>query len=1175
MICPNCAAENDAGAKFCNDCGTPLNAGCPNCGATNKPGAKFCNECGTVLASSGAPLRGAAPATATQSVAERRLITVLFADLVGFTPFAAERDAEDVRDTLSRYFDLCSDIVGRYGGTIEKFIGDAVMAVWGAPTAHEDDAERAVRAALELVDAVTALGPGIQARAGLLTGEAAVTLGATNQGMVAGDLVNTASRLQSVSPAGGVLVGEGTYRATHDAIAFEEAGDQMLKGKQAPVTAWRALRVVAERRGRNRSEGLEAPFVGRGDELRLLKDLFHATGRERRVRLVSVMGPAGIGKSRLAWEFLKYADGLVEDTYWHNGRSPAYGESITFWALGEMIRGRCALLESDDEATTRRKVADSVSQWVPVDDERKWVERALLTLLGFESGMGPEQLFGAWRTFFERISEHGTVALVFEDLHHADSGTLDFIDHLLEWSRGFPLHIVTLARPELLDRRPNWGAGKRNFTSMLLEPLPVPQMRELIAGLVPGLPEPAVASIVQRADGIPLYAVETVRMLLAEGRLREQAGTYIPVGDLASLAVPETLTALISSRLDSLDSPDRSLVHDAAVLGQSFTVAALSAVSGVPENELQDRLTGLVNRELLARELDPRSPELGQFIFVQALIREVAYNTLSRKDRKTRHLAAARYFEQIGSDELAGALAGHYLAAHGNAGEGPEANALAAQARVALTGAAERAAALGAHDQAITLFEQALSVTADAPEQADLLEKAGHSANVAARYDKAEELHRHAVALHLQVGDRKGAARATGALGVDLLGARHDKAALSTLQDAAAEYSDLWPDTVMVELKSQLARAYTIAGEDHRRSVELADDVLDVAEHANLLPLLAHALITKARALASLGRLREAIALVAGGEALSRDSDQTETLLDALAQAGYTLLEVDQVAALGKFREGLALGRRTGQRDQMLKFINNVGYTAFLTGDWAEALAVLDEGLAEDLEPGTRTWLLSNALILRANRGEPVTGGLAELEQLTSLHGDPNLMLPTLDTKANAALAEGRLDDAREFWGRAAALSASHAPSSLYQRARGAIWSGQTDEVRSDLEALDATGFHGRVVEVRRLTLRAALAAMEGQSAAALGLYRDALTSWHELGMAWDEALTGVDMVSLLDPTEPDVRAVAESTRAILERLGAKPYLDRLEAALNRQAAERVPVLSVASAPTESVARPG
>jgi len=315
VLCASCGTENVAGSKFCNRCGTRLAVGCPSCGRPNAADAAFCNECGARLAIGQGAVVAAAPAVPEHStaapVAERRLVTILFADLVGFTTLADGRDAEDTRELLTRYFDLSGGVIALYGGTVEKFIGDAVMAVWGAPTAREDDAERAVRAGLDLVDAVRSLGPSIQARVGVLTGEAAVTLGATNQGMVAGDLVNTASRLQSVAAPGTVLVGEATQRAASKSIAFEPAGDQALKGKAAPVPAWRALRVVSERGGRNRSETLEAPFVGRDDELRQLKDQFHATGRDGRARLVSVIGPAGIGKTRLAWEFLKYVDGLV------------------------------------------------------------------------------------------------------------------------------------------------------------------------------------------------------------------------------------------------------------------------------------------------------------------------------------------------------------------------------------------------------------------------------------------------------------------------------------------------------------------------------------------------------------------------------------------------------------------------------------------------------------------------------------------------------------------------------------------------------------------------------------------------------------------------------------------------------------------------------------------------
>src|SRR5687767_5765116 len=451
MICPDCSTPNEPGRKFCGECGVRLAVACPSCGTANSPGTRFCGECGTALDTTTAGPAAAAPAGAARAVqgyaptglpasapvAERRLVTILFADLVGFTTIAEGRDHEEVRELLSRYFDSARELIERYGGTVEKFIGDAVMAVWGAPTAHEDDAERAVRAALEVVDAVRGLAPGLEARAGVLTGEAAVTIGATNQGMVAGDLVNTASRLQSVAPPGVVLVGESTQRATASAIAYEPAGEQTLKGKEAPVASYRAVRVIGERGGRGRGDRLEAAFVGRDSELRLLKDLYHATARERRVRLVSITGQGGVGKSRLAWELKKYADGVIEDVWWHEGRSPAYGEGITFWALGEMVRARAGLTETDDPAVTRAKVAESVARFITEPGERERVERALLALLGAGEAPpgGAGELFGAWRTYFERMAATDLTVLLFEDLHWADPGLLDFIDHILEWSR--------------------------------------------------------------------------------------------------------------------------------------------------------------------------------------------------------------------------------------------------------------------------------------------------------------------------------------------------------------------------------------------------------------------------------------------------------------------------------------------------------------------------------------------------------------------------------------------------------------------------------------------------------------------------------------------------------------------------------------------------------------------
>ena len=1099
-------------------------------------------------------------------VAERRLVSILFADLVGFTALTDGRDAEETRELLSRYFDLARDVITRYGGTVEKFIGDAVMAVWGAPTAHEDDAERAVRAGLELVDAVRTLGPSIQARAGVLTGEAAVTIGATNQGMVAGDLVNTASRLQSVAPPGAVLVGEATQRAAGRAIAFEEAGEQTLKGKTAPVPAWRALRVVAQVGGRNRSDTFEAPFVGRDDELRLLKELFHATDREKRARLVSVIGPAGIGKSRLAWEFLKYLDGLVGTVWFHDGRSPAYGEGISFWALGEMVRRRAGLLETDDERTTRSKIAEALATHVPDEAERRWIEPALLALLGIDAGAtGADQLFAAWRSFFERLAATAPVVMVFEDFHLADSGLLDFVDHLMAWSKGVPIYVVTLARPELLERRPDWGAGKRSFISVYLEPLPPAAMRELLLGLVPGLPEPAVRAIIERADGIPLYAVETVRMLVASGRLTLADGIYVPVGDLTILAVPETLTALIASRLDGLAPDDRALVSDAAVLGQSFTLAGLAAVSGTDEAALEPRLRALVRRELLTLQSDPRSPERGQYAFVQSLIREVAYNTLARADRKTRHLAAARFFESLGSDEIAGGLAGHYLAAQANSPAGPEADALAGQARIALRAAAERAAALGAHDQAVAFFEGALTVTTDPAARAELLERAGEAASAAARHDTAERYLAAAIAAQRALGDRPGISRATAALGRALLWAYRASEALALLEPAAAEFADLAAEPAVIALGGQLARAYLLA-DDHRRAIGVAERVLEAAEHADLGAIVADTLVTKGTALATLGRATEGRGVLRAGQELAEALGLGLTLVRGYTNGTVIEGSRDPRAALEIARAGLAVARRLGRRTSVALLLANGAVFALRTGDWPWALAELEAALADELEASDRTLMLPILSSLRALRGEPVADLQDEIAGLVGASSDPTMLSNQGDAIAVAAFASGRLADARRAWHRQATMSLSNLPESMAHAARTALWAGDAAAARDDLAALDGSGVHGPAIEADRTTIRAGLAALEGRPADALAAYRDVIRAWRDLGLAWDEALTGIDMATLLDAAEPEIRAAAESAREILVRVGAAPFVARLDAALMaRQTPERDPLPSAAA----------
>jgi class 3 adenylate cyclase/tetratricopeptide (TPR) repeat protein len=1160
VICPSCATENKPGRKFCVRCATRLAAACAACGAPVDPGDAFCGECAAPLASAGAPAIAvrqlvSVPA-APGPVAERRLVSILFADLVGFTPFAEERDAEDVRDTLTRYFDLASDVIGRYGGSVEKFIGDAVMAVWGAPVAREDDAERSVRAALELVDAVRSLGPGIQARCGVLTGEAAVAIGATNQGMVAGDLVNTAARLQSVAAPGTVLVGEPTMRAASGAITFEPAGEQALKGKASTVPAWRALRVVAQRGGHGRADLPEPPFVGRDEELRLLKDLIATTGRDRRTRLISITGPGGIGKSRLAWELEKYVDAISETIWWHRGRSPAYGEGITFWALGEMVRRRAGLAEDDDEATTRERIRSTVAEHVPADEDRRWVEPALLTLLGLEPAPagGRDVLFAAWRIFFERIAGRGTTILLFEDLQWADTGLLDFVEHLLEWSKNVPLLVVTLARPELFDRRPDWGSGTRNFVKLALEPLTEEAMRQLLDGFVPGLPDAAIRAILARADGIPLYAVEMVRALVADGRLERDGEVYRPVGALGELAIPDTLRSLIASRLDALGPAERGLVADASVLGQSFTVAGLAALSGQDAAALEPPLKVLVRRELFDLEIDPRSPERGQYRFVQSLIREVAYGTLARRDRRNRHVAAARYFEALGEDELAGALAAHYVAAHEASADGAEADAVAIQARLALSGAAERAATLGAHDQAVSLLRQAIRMAADPGQRAGLILRAAVSANATARHDEAETLARDAIQLALAAADPLAVGRAQALLGEILIDAGQAPQAVEVIDAAIAALPETGGQEVRADLNATLSRALMRSGQ-FARSIQAADLALDLAEHLGLERILAETFNNKGSSLSFIGRNREGTALLQAAVEIARAGGFVAAEIRALINLAALLDDSRRMRDANRVAGELA--RRVGNRTlanwtRVAAWIGSL----FLADGWDEVLAEAadddGEGAGHGMGgPMDEIRRLSIAGFFLVARGESTDATLARLEALASEASDPNSLSSVLILRSDRALHAGDFGLACDEAVRAVEVDPA-ATVYLGFAMRPALWGRDLARARQVADQLDANPSNELGIAAYRIAARAGIAALEGRVDDAITGFRDALSRLRSEHSDFEVARISLDLVLLVGADHPAAPAAADEARAIFERVRARPYLERLDAAMAR-----------------------
>ncbi|MGH2418313.1 MAG: AAA family ATPase [Candidatus Limnocylindria bacterium] len=1148
MICASCGTENRSGSRFCDNCGSALAATCPHCGEPNRADARFCASCGLAIGADVPPPAAATTTTSAPATAERRLVTALFTDLVGFTTLAEDRDPEAVRELLSRYFDTATEIVQLHGGTVEKFIGDAVMAVWGTPIAHEDDAERAVRAALELVDAVSALGPGLQARAGVLTGEAAVTLNAQNQGMVAGDLVNTAARLQGVAEPGTVLVGEATRRAAESAIVFEPIGDHSLKGKTSPVPAWQALRVVAQRGGQGRADTLEPPFVGRDEELRQLKEVLHAVGREQRVRLVSITGPGGIGKSRRVWELEKYVDGVAEDIYWHRGRSPSYGEGIALWALGEMVRSRCGLTEDADEAATRARVEATLAEYVPDASERERIGPALLSLLGVDEGPqgGRASLFPAWRLLFERIAARGTTVLVFEDLQWADSGLLDFIDHLLDWSRGLPILVVTLARAELFDRRPDWGANRRHLTAMSLEPLTDDAVRQLLNGLVPGLPTDALAAIVGRAEGVPLYAVETVRGLLADGRIRRVGDVYEPAGNLSAITVPDSLRSLIASRLDAIDPSDRSLLQDAAVIGQVFAADALAGLSGVGLTELEPRLRDLVRRELLDVESDPRSPERGQYKFVQSLIREVAYGTLARRDRRSRHLAAARHYEALGDDELAGALANHYLAAREASDEGPEADAITSQARLALSGAADRAAALGGHDQAVAYLDQALAIATDPGDRASLLDRAATSAVAASR--EAIRYAEAAIEAYRQLGDAVAEAGATARLGRVLIDGGEVVRATAVLEAAVPAAEAIGDQAVLAQMLAYLSRAYMRQGLTDR-AIAAADRALPIAERLGLDPIVAEAFVNKGSALNIAGRRRESMAIQQAAVEMAVAGSDRNFEIRARNNFASSVIEDDPARATRLLLEATDLARQVGDRGMYNWALATAGTGLYSEGrGWDAHVAQMREALEDARLPHDRLRLRVLLGLLESARGERLEDLMSEISDLVGDSTEPDDLFSLYMARGNTSLVSGDPDAAYRDAMKSLETVSQNPEVPIGLAVRAAIWSRNLDHARhaAALRAEVPAGAFG-AAEVARAD--AAVAALEGRTAEAIAGFHDARVRLERLEQMFEAATYVVDAAVLL-PGEPEVRAWAAEVRPLLEELRARPYLDRLDTAL-------------------------
>jgi class 3 adenylate cyclase/tetratricopeptide (TPR) repeat protein len=781
---------------------------CPVCATENPDVARFCLACGAAL--SAEPRRE-----------ERKVVTVLFADLVGFTSRAEQLDPEDVRAVLAPYWERLRSELERRGGTVEKFIGDAVMALFGAPVAHEDDPLRAVGAALAIRDWAREEAD-VQVRIAVNTGEALVLLGARpgeGEGMAAGDVVNAAARLQSAAPVNGVLVGETTYRATRDVIDYVEREPVVAKGKSEPVAVWEAVQ-VRSRLGMD-VERAALPIVGRTRELGVIVDAFARARAEREPQLINLVGVPGIGKSRLVTEFFSRLEDDPELVWWRQGRALPYGEGVSFWALAEIVKAQAGIDQNDDEATATAKLRASVDALVE-EEERAWVLEHLLPLVGADRvhGSGGESA-PAWRRYFEGLAEQRPLVLVFEDMHWADEGLLDFIDHLVDWATGVPLFVIATARPELLDRRPAWGGGKLNVSTVALTPLSDEEAARIIHGVLErsALPAETQRALVERAGGNPLYAEQFARL-------------YLERGTADDLPLPETVQGLIAARLDGLPPQEKRVIQDAAVFGKVFWAGAVGADEG--------SLHSLERKGMVRRERRSSVAGETQYAFRHVLVRDVAYGMIPRASRGDNHLRAAAWIESLGrSDDQAELLAYHL-------GEAVRFGVDAVdRARFAYRRAGERSQALGAWPGAARYFAQALDLwPADSDGRATLV---GAHAWAHARATGEVELLVPAIETLEAAGLREEAARlgAQAALAVWYQGKAHEAEALIT---RAKRLLDGLPDTpALAAVLAESARLATFAGrlEDAERD---ADGAAELAERFGLDELRASVLVTRGTA---------------------------------------------------------------------------------------------------------------------------------------------------------------------------------------------------------------------------------------------------------------------------------------------------------------------------------------
>jgi class 3 adenylate cyclase len=1117
---------------------------CGRCGEDNPGRARFCLACGAPLA---------VPVARRE---ERKRVSVLFCDLVGFTSRSERLDIEDVRAVLAPYYArLRADLEG-YSGTVEKFIGDAVMALFGAPTAHEDDPERAVRAALAIRDAIAELNQAepsldLHVRVGVTTGEALVVLDARpveGEGMASGDVVNTAARLQTAAPVDGILVDEATFRATDRQITYQPAEPVQAKGKTDPVAVWLAVEARSSL-GVDVDQTPPTRLVGRQRELDLLGAALARVRDEQALQLITLVGVPGMGKSRLIWELKEVVEAEPELITWRQGRCLPYGDGVAMWALGEIVKAQAGILETDPAELAQAKLDQGVADLIAEDGEAAWVAGHLRRLVGLAAagevaGDRRAEAFAAWRRFWEALAERGPAVLVVEDLHWADDGLLDFLDHLADWAADVPLLVVCTARPELLSRRPSWAGGKLNATTVALSPLGPEDTARLVAALLGQalLPAELQTALLSRAGGNPLFAEEYVRMLADRGFMQEVGGTW-RLERTDELPLPESVQGIIAARLDALAPEEKTLLQDAAVVGKVGWLGALATLGDVEPAALERPLHALERRDLLRRERRSTVAGERQYAFRHVLVRDVAYGQLPRAARAKRHQRAAQWLQALAPDraeDRAELLAHHWQAALQYAqAAGQDTTALAEPARLALREAGDRALELNAFAAAARWYAAALELWP--PQDAErprLLLRLGQARMYAEQ--AGGELLMEARDGLLAQGDREAAAEAEALLSMLAVfqvqgerAMRHARRAVALLEDAGPSPTKAYALARLAQdlvLRPETAQSIQEAIQVGRQALAMADRLGLHRDRVGALQAIGPARVLGGD-LGGIADLEQAIEIA------------VEHNLPVRAPACGDL--ASWLISLGELARGFQLqaqGRHAAERFGLrgvLRWLQAERlFEDYWGGRWDAALEGADQFLAEAeadgsdfAESGSRSvrgWIR----LARGDLGGALQDADAGLEHAL-VAKELQVLYPILAFRARALLAVGRQQEAGTEANKLLAMSAQ----------RGVVptapdWSGDLAVV------LQALGRGAELVELLA-DAKTPTAWFDAASALATGEFQRAADLYDQMGAQSDGAFARLQAAKHLVAAGRRAEANAQLSRALAfyRQVGATGYL--------------------------------